>query len=152
MKVQSAMVFLGSVLLTACSSGGATPESGSTQELTPCPRSPNCVSTEAADPEHGIAPLEYKGGTDRQVARAATMEALVRTVEGMKRTRIVRRNDTYLHAEYRSLLGFVDDVEFLLDDGSGTVRFRSASRVGYSDLGVNRKRMERFRELYDALP
>jgi uncharacterized protein (DUF1499 family) len=152
MKVQSAMVFLGSVLLTACSSGGATPDSGSARGLTPCPSSPNCVSTEAADPEHSIAPLEYKAGADSDLARAATMEALVRTVEAMKRTRIVRRSDTYLHAEYRTLVGFVDDVEFLLDDDTGTVRFRSASRLGYSDLGVNRKRMERFREMYGALP
>jgi len=108
------------------------------------------VSTQATDEAHRIEALEYKdlAGAAVEAVRGATMEALVRVVEQTRRTRIVRRTDTYLHAEYRTRLGFVDDVEFLLDDATRRVHFRSASRVGHSDLGVNRKRMEGFRELY----
>jgi uncharacterized protein (DUF1499 family) len=70
----------------------------------------------------------------------------------MKRVRIVTAEECYLHAEFTSaLFRFVDDVEFLLDDGTKTIHVRSASRVGYSDLGVNRRRVEAIRYRFDAL-
>ena len=57
-------------------------------------------------------------------------------------------DESYLHYEFTSLLlRFVDDVEFLFDDETKTVHFRSASRTGYGDFGVNRKRMEEIRSL-----
>ena len=56
--------------------------------------------------------------------------------------------EAYLHYEFTSLLlRFVDDVEFLFDEATKTVHFRSASRTGYSDLGVNRRRMEQMQAL-----
>jgi uncharacterized protein (DUF1499 family) len=70
----------------------------------------------------------------------------------MKRTRIVEDTGAYLHVECTSaVFRFVDDVEFLFDDGSGTIFMRSASRSGYSDFGVNRRRMEAIRSQFDAL-
>ena len=58
----------------------------------------------------------------------------------------------YLHVEFTSaIFRFVDDVEFLFDAGSGTIHMRSASRAGYSDFGVNRRRMEAIRSQFDAL-
>jgi uncharacterized protein (DUF1499 family) len=70
----------------------------------------------------------------------------------MPRSRLVSSRDGYLHAEFRSrLLGFVDDVEFSIDEAEQLIHFRSASRVGYSDLGVNRKRMEEFLRRYKDL-
>ncbi len=66
----------------------------------------------------------------------------------MPRTKLVEEDESYLHYEFTSLLlRFVDDVEFLFDDESKTIHFRSASRTGYGDLGVNRKRMEEIRSL-----
>ncbi len=66
----------------------------------------------------------------------------------LPRTRLIREDDFYLHYEVTSLLfRFVDDVEFLFDDPTRTIRFRSASRTGYGDLGVNRRRMEQIRRL-----
>ena len=60
-------------------------------------------------------------------------------------------DDRTLTAEYRSLIfRFIDDVDFLLDEKEGVIHFRSASRVGYSDLGANRKRMERIRKAFQA--
>ena len=69
----------------------------------------------------------------------------------LPRTKLVEEDEMYLHYEFTSLLlRFVDDVEFLFDDESKTVHFRSASRTGYSDLGVNRQRMEQVRSLVDG--
>jgi uncharacterized protein (DUF1499 family) len=59
----------------------------------------------------------------------------------------------YLHVEMRSLMfRFVDDVEFSLAASAGLIHVRSASRVGYSDFGVNRKRVERIRAAFDSQP
>ena len=68
------------------------------------------------------------------------------TVAGLPRTKLIEEDDTYLHYECTSLLlRFVDDVEFVFDDEAKLIHFRSASRIGYGDLGVNRRRMEGIR-------
>jgi uncharacterized protein (DUF1499 family) len=113
--------------------------------LAPCPASPNCVSTEAGDSAHQIEPIPW-GGTAEE-ALVAIRAALAK----MPRTTVVTAEGNYLHAEARSLLfRFVDDVEFLVDPAQKLIHFRSASRIGYSDLGANRARMERFRTLFAA--
>jgi uncharacterized protein (DUF1499 family) len=62
---------------------------------------------------------------------------------------VVAATPTYLHAEARSLIfRFVDDVEFLIDPGQRRIQVRSASRIGYSDFGVNRRRVERIRQAF----
>ena len=132
---------IGAPLILICCAGAPAP---STPEppgpLKPCPSSPNCVSTDAVDPAKKMAPLPYR------VDRATSRNLIVSIVRGMPRTTIVTRADHYLHVEFRSrLFGFVDDVEFLFDDAASVVRFRSASRTGYSDMGFNRKRMTAIR-------
>lgn len=115
-----------------------------TRSLT-CPSSPNCVSTQAQDEGHAIAPLRY------QKSRAEAKESLKTIIQAMPRTKLVEEDESYLHYEFTSLLlRFVDDVEFLFDDESKTIHFRSASRTGYGDLGVNRKRMEEIRSLVEG--
>jgi uncharacterized protein (DUF1499 family) len=110
--------------------------------LDPCPSSPNCVSTQAQDEGHVIAPFRYRK------SRAEAKEALKEVVRTLSRTKLVDEDESYLHYEFTSmLLRFVDDVEFLFDDDTKTIHFRSASRTGYGDLGVNRKRMEQLRTL-----
>lgn len=114
----------------------------SLRTLSPCPSSPNCVSTQATDPSHIIAPFQYKR------SRAEAKETLKTVLTTLPRTKLVDEDESYLHYEFTSLLlRFVDDVEFLFDETTKTIHFRSASRLGYSDLGVNRKRMERLRAL-----
>ncbi len=109
-----------------------------------CPSSPNCVSTQAQDEGHAIEPIRYRK------SRAEAKEALKEVIRSMPRTKLVEEDETYLHYEATSLLlRFVDDVEFLLDDETKTIHFRSASRTGYGDLGVNRKRMEQVRALVE---
>jgi uncharacterized protein (DUF1499 family) len=115
------------------------------RHLSPCPSSPNCVSTQAQDESHAIAPFRY------QRTRAEAKEALKAIIRSLPRTKLVEEDDTYLHYEFTSLLlRFVDDVEFLFDDEAKTIHFRSASRTGYGDLGVNRRRMEEIRTLIEG--
>ena len=105
-------------------------------KLAPCPSSPNCVCTQAADAQHRIEPIAFSGSPDEAKARLKAILA------ELPRVRIVSETDHYLHTEFTSrLFRFVDDVEFLIEPG-GVIHFRSASRAGRSDLGVNRARME----------
>ncbi len=114
--------------------------------LADCPDKPNCVSTQATEPQHAIEPLAYRG------TAAQALDHVAAVVSQFPRAKVVRRDDQYLHAEFKSwLFGFVDDVEFLVDEAAQQIHFRSASRLGHSDLGVNRKRMETFRQRFAAL-
>ncbi|MGQ0696127.1 MAG: DUF1499 domain-containing protein [Nitrospiraceae bacterium] len=110
------------------------------KQLRPCPSSPNCVSTLAKDERHAIAPFRYRK------SRTEAKEALKEVIRALVRTNLVEEDESYLHYEFTSLLfRFVDDVEFLFDEETKTIHFRSASRTGYGDLGVNRRRMEEVR-------
>ncbi len=106
--------------------------------LKPCPDSPNCVSTQSEDPAKRMPPLRFDGAVEE--ARAAILDLLQATT----RVRVVEADDDYLHAEFTTpLFRFVDDVEFLIDRKEQRIHFRSASRVGHSDLGANRRRMRK---------
>lgn len=108
--------------------------------LQSCPNTPNCVSSEATDSEHQIADLKYLGDDT-----IATIKAIVLAQPGAA---VISETGDYLYAEFTSkLMGFVDDVEFYVDRNAQTVKVRSASRLGQSDLGVNRKRIETIRSL-----
>jgi len=114
-------------------------------KLASCPDSPNCVSSQSpkSDEEHHIEPLTYSSSPSE------AMEKLKSVIQTMERTNIVTEDKTYLYAEFASsLMGFVDDVEFYLDESNGVIHVRSASRLGQSDLGVNRKRIEVIREQF----
>ena len=107
-------------------------------ELKPCPASPNCVSSLAGeDSAHHVMPLSWSG--DLAQAKAKLRQAVLTAGDAT----FVAEGDTYWHIEFRSrVFRFVDDVEFLFDLENKLIHVRSASRVGYSDLGVNRKRVE----------
>lgn len=108
--------------------------------LAPCPASPNCVSSEAGDERHAIAALAVRGDVE------ASWSALVAHLEGLPRVELVRREDDYLHAVFTTrVMRYRDDVEFALDRGSHRIRVRSASRIGYGDMGANRARIEAIR-------
>ena len=111
-------------------------------QLAACPNTPNCVSSQApaTDAEHNVAPIAYVGDGKVAIAKLKTI------IEGSERTKIIQANDNYLYAEFASkLMGFVDDVEFYADESAKVIHVRSASRLGQSDLGVNRKRVEEMR-------
>lgn len=113
------------------------------QDLAPCPDSPNCVSSKSKDPGHAMPPLPYLN------SGRESMDRLVAIVRNMKRTTVVSATPSFLHVEFRSaLFRFVDDLEFALDDSARLIHFRSASRTGYYDFGVNRRRMQEISDLY----
>ena len=113
--------------------------------LPPCPSTPNCVSTQATSAVHAIAPISYRGSAEEAMTRIAAI------VGSMPRATIVERTPRSMRVEFRTrLFRFVDDVQFEIDETKKTVEFRSASRVGRSDLGVNRKRMEAIRAAFAA--
>jgi uncharacterized protein (DUF1499 family) len=104
--------------------------------LAPCPDSPNCVSTRATDSRHAIEAIPYRGDT------AVAREQLLAILERFPQASIRTAESHYIHAEFRSRLwGFIDDVEFQLDEAAGLIHFRSAARFGYGDMGVNRTRL-----------
>ena len=104
-------------------------------KLAPCPGTPNCVSSQSEDAQFKIDPLP-----------PVTIADLKTIVANMERTTIIEETDNYLYAEFKSkLMGYVDDVEFYLDSDANVIQVRSASRLGKSDLGVNRKRIEEIR-------
>ena len=113
--------------------------------LAKCPNSPICVSTQAEDRDHWIAPLTVQKSSENAV------DVLEGIVLRLPRTKIIEKSPNYLRAEFRSaFFQFVDDVEFYVESESGRIHFRSASRVGRSDLGVNRARMEKIRSLFQS--
>ncbi|MEX0964615.1 MAG: DUF1499 domain-containing protein [Pseudohongiellaceae bacterium] len=102
--------------------------------LSPCPESPNCVSSFESSEEHAIAPLN------------GNLNQIQQILLSLDQANIVEQSANYLYAEFTStLMGYVDDVEFLYDPASNQTHVRSASRLGYSDLGANRKRIEALR-------
>lgn len=117
-------------------------------KLKPPSRTPNSVSSQADlwpdAPQKDyarIAPIALVGGDGK-----ATIARIARVVEGLPGAKIVERRDDYLYAQFTTaVMRFVDDVEFWFDPAAGAVQVRSASRVGRSDLGVNRTRIENIR-------
>jgi uncharacterized protein (DUF1499 family) len=111
--------------------------------LAPCPDSPNCVSTQASDDQHRIEPIAFDGD------RYGALKRLKAAIVTIPRMQIITETDDYIHAEATSLMfRFVDDVEFFADRNAKVIHFRSASRVGRSDMGVNRARMEQIRAAF----
>ena len=109
-----------------------------------CPDSPNCVSTQTEKTDYKIEPIAFAGTEDEAISKVKTI------LSKMTRMRVVSETENYLHATATTaLMRYVDDVEFFYDVRAGLLHFRSASRVGYSDLGANRARMEAFRKLFD---
>lgn len=130
------LMIVGLLTLISCAGDRPTTLGAQNGELAACPDSPNCVSSFEQRESHAIAPLTG----NLAAVRAALAE--------MPRAVIVTDENNYIHAEFTSrLMGFVDDVEFLADPASGQVHVRSASRLGHSDLGVNRDRVEAIRAL-----
>ena len=114
-------------------------------KLNACPESPNCVSSESLDEQHQVAPLPFSGSAGEAVQR------VIEVVGAMPRTQLISQKNNYLHFECRSrLFRFVDDLEFYVDPERHVIQVRSASRVGYSDLGVNRDRVNNITEAFQC--
>lgn len=155
----SSLVFPGKSLAVSSSQIGALPLvknifAGNTPDnlgvndgrLPSCPDSPNCVVSQNADTTHSIAPIAYD--TDLATAR----DTLLKVLSVVPRTQIVEQTDNYIYARSQSrLMGFIDDLEFYFPEDEQVIHLRSASRLGESDLGVNRRRLEQIRLAFNDL-
>ncbi len=130
--------WLGVALLISGCSGERPPHLGSVNShLADCPLTPNCVSSFSKDPEHQISLLQFASTPEQLI------EDLKTILHETEEAHIITIGEHYIYAEFTSkVFRFVDDVEFLLDPQTQTLHFRSASRIGHSDLGVNRERIE----------
>jgi uncharacterized protein (DUF1499 family) len=145
MKIE-VLIFISTAAIFAVSCSGKLPGSIGVKEgkLAQCPDKPNCVSSMTEDKSHYIEPFNYTGSSGK------VKSVILELVKSQDRTKIITDSENYIHAEFRSkLFRFVDDVEFLIDDRTKTVHVRSASRTGYSDMGVNRKRVENLHTLFN---
>lgn len=136
------LLFVLATLATLSSCAGSRPTTLGAEEgkLAPCPPSPNCVFSQDQDPSHFVLPLRLA------VPSAQGWAAARATVAATARVHIVTESNDYLHAECQSsLLGFVDDLELQLRAEDAVIEIRSASRLGYSDMGVNGRRVEDLR-------
>ena len=150
LKAMLLTAFLLIVLSFAVLGSCAVPDLGlgAGGRLKPCPSSPNCVCSDGASAgeDSFISGLEIPAEMDP----AAAFEALAGLVA--EQANIVTREPDYLHAVYKTrLLRFRDDFEARLDEAAGVIQVRSASRLGYSDMGVNRRRVEGLRSSLVAL-
>lgn len=108
-------------------------------QLRTCPTTPNCVSTQShpTDSEHYLEPIPFSTSPAEAIAKLKSI------IEGMERTQVITVSDDYLYAEFTSrTMGFVDDFEFYANPATGKLQARAAARLGKSDLGANRRRME----------
>jgi uncharacterized protein (DUF1499 family) len=114
--------------------------------LTPCPNAPHCVSS-LAEPESArhVPPLVFTG------TAAEAHDRLLEVLGKSPNAAIESDTPTAIHATFRSLLGFVDDVYFELQADQGRIDVKSVSRLGYYDFGVNRRRVEDLRARFDSL-
>ena len=126
------------ILLTSCA--GTKPDS--IGQFSECPEKPNCIFSKSSTALHMIAPLIY------QNSFLEAKEELLKVIKSMPRAEIATDKENFLHVEFTSkIFRFVDDVEFYFNE-PGIIHFRSASRIGHSDMGVNRRRIEEIRHLF----
>ncbi len=128
--------------LLSCSGQRPTNLGITDSKLSACPSSPNCVSSDASDEAHKVLPFHFKAPA------ADTWKAVKQVILDLPRSQIITETSDYLHAECSSaVFGFVDDLELQLRPSDGIIAVRSASRLGHSDFGVNRSRVESLRSL-----
>ena len=146
LRTMATTVLLLVAVLGVCAiscAGPATSFDG--ERLGACPPSPNCVCSDRPDGDDGavISPLEIPAG----VEAGAAFEAFMGLVA--ERASIESRQDGYFHAVFTTrILRFRDDFEARLDPAAGVIHVRSASRLGHSDLGANRRRVEDLRSAF----
>jgi len=136
MRTLLSLLLLPGIFLLASAAGAGD------ADLPPCPSSPNCVSSRDPDPSRRVDPIPFAG------TAAEAREGIETVVRSFPRAVVVDASPGEIRAEFRSRLGFVDDVEFRIDEAAGVIHVRSASRKGYWDLGVNRRRVDAIREAF----
>jgi len=113
-------------------------------QLAAVPKSPNCVSSQNGSKKHGIKAFQLYDDPTSEMLRLKDI------LGNLKGVTIISYTKDYIYAECKSpLMRFDDDLEFYHAPNSNVFHVRSASRLGYSDLGMNRSRVEKIRALFE---
>jgi uncharacterized protein (DUF1499 family) len=139
----NASVIAAILLLAACS--GTLPKHLSHNQftLTNCPNTPNCVSSKAKTDGHYIQPITTN------LSKKEAISLLINVIANHPNMSLVKQHEGYLYVQFTSnVLGFVDDLEFIITDE--LIHIRSASRIGYSDFGANRQHLEIIRKAFES--
>ena len=110
-------------------------------------KTPNSVVSEGIESTHPayVAPIAFTGDPRAALAKLGAV------LQALDRVTIIKVEETYLYAEFRSkTLGYVDDFEARVDSAASVIHVRSSSRLGYSDKGFNRSRVELSRAKFAA--
>jgi len=130
-----------SMILWGCSGNQTERQYSESSGFLDCPDTPNCVSSLAKNPKYRVEPFKLKKDPK------TSWDIVQKMVGSLSRTKIVSADNNNIHAECRSMIfRFVDDLTLNLTPSNGIIHIRSASRIGYSDLGVNRHRVESLRK------
>ena len=129
------------MILWGCSGNPTERQHSESSGFLDCPDTPNCVSSLAKNPKYQVEPFKLKKDP------TTSWDIVRKMVGSLPRTKIVTADNNNIHAECRSMIfRFVDDLTLHLTPSNGIIHIRSASRIGYSDLGVNRRRVENLRK------
>lgn len=132
--------------LAGCAGSPPTEFMTNPDQLTPCASAPHCVSSQAdADSARHVAPLTYSASAD------GARQALLKAIYASDNATVEDADDRFIHATFKSTLGFVDDMTGLVQPQAGIIDIKSSSRIGYYDFGVNRRRVETLRARFNAL-
>ncbi len=113
-------------------------------QLSPCSNSPNCVCSEyREDIQHYLSPIPLA-----QLSESEALAVLKDVIQAMGGTILIEENGYIAAVFSSSFFGFIDDLEIRSDSSTNLIHIRSASRIGYSDLGINQKRVELLKQLY----
>lgn len=127
-----------SLLLVSCSSAVIVAKGLNEGKLAPCKSKPNCVSSFDKRDSY------YMSSLDLRMSESEIIDKIIILLKERTDVEVITVEEGYIHAVFTTnLMKFKDDVEFLVK--KNTVHFRSESRVGYSDWGVNKKRIEEFK-------
>lgn len=142
--------FAAAIVMTSgiigCASAPPKQFTRSADAFTPCASAPHCVSSQAdKNSSKYVPPLAFKDTTP-----AHARQTLLDVLGSSEGATVERAEDRFIHATFRSTLGFVDDVTFIVQPQADIIDVKSSSRLGYYDFGVNRKRVEKLRARFDA--
>lgn len=132
-------------VMTGCGAPSRFTKPQNPGSFTACAPAPHCVSSQAAPGSfQHVEPFRFSGSAD------AAHRALVQTLRSEPEATIKADDGNFLHATFKSTIGFVDDVTFLIKPEQQIIDVKSSSRLGFSDLGVNNRRVERLRKAFEA--
>jgi uncharacterized protein (DUF1499 family) len=108
-------------------------------QLKALPSSPNAVSSQSKDSKSYVDPLALKSNSYKLIQEI---------LQELDKTKIIKESPHYIHVVFSTRVGFKDDVEFYFDEKNNVIHYRSASRLGHSDMGKNRERYEKIKTMY----